>query len=81
MLPGAIYDALYQCRMEFPNSMGICGKGDQLCNELSCQVSETECMMNGEPAADGTRCGENKVSVIVSITRNMWRRLSKINEF
>lgn len=62
MLAGAIYDAEYQCRNRFPNST-VCPVPEEVfCDKMMCKVSETSCMSNTEPLADGTKCGENKVS-------------------
>lgn len=63
MLAGALYDAEYQCRIIFPNSTVCPVPEDKFCDRMMCKVSETSCMSNGEPLYDGTKCGENKVTL------------------
>lgn len=67
MPPGSVYDALYQCQLEFPGS-SVCTVGpDRFCEQLVCRTDPTTCMTSGEPPADGTKCGENKVTKIFKI--------------
>ncbi|XP_076766964.1 A disintegrin and metalloproteinase with thrombospondin motifs 12 [Xylocopa sonorina] len=59
MLPGAMYDGDFQCRMTFPNSK-LCLQAEyQECGSLWCQVNAS-CLSQGVPMADGTKCGEKK---------------------
>ncbi|KAF5270821.1 hypothetical protein FQA39_LY18869 [Lamprigera yunnana] len=60
MLPGTIYDAKYQCNMFFPGSEPCHVSPEKFCKQLFCKVSPSSCTSNGEPPADGTKCGENK---------------------
>lgn len=62
MLPGTLYDAEYQCNLAFPGSKVCGGDPEKFCAQILCQTSPTSCMSNGEPFADGTKCGVNKVS-------------------
>lgn len=59
-LPGTIYDGDTQCDMLFPNS-SLCATDEQnFCKTLMCQIDPESCISNGEPPADGTKCGPNK---------------------
>ncbi|XP_065156708.1 A disintegrin and metalloproteinase with thrombospondin motifs 12-like isoform X2 [Atheta coriaria] len=60
MLPGTIYDAKYQCQMEFPGSSVCKVSPEKFCDRLLCRTEPGTCMSNGEPPVDGTKCGENK---------------------
>ncbi|XP_024946987.1 A disintegrin and metalloproteinase with thrombospondin motifs 7 [Cephus cinctus] len=60
MLPGAMYDAEFQCNLDYPGS-SFCDAGSvDRCEALWCKTSETKCSSKGAPAAEGTKCGENK---------------------
>jgi hypothetical protein len=62
VLPGVVYDGDQQCRITMPNTT-LCGFGQEnICEILLCQTTPTQCQSKDEPAADGTKCGENKVS-------------------
>lgn len=66
VLPGVVYDADQQCKMWMPNST-LCGFGQEnICEILLCANKPDECQTKEEPAADGTKCGENKVFVVVN---------------
>lgn len=66
MLPGAMYDATAQCKMNFPGASAPCRVGDEkFCERLLCKSGPDKCISNGEPPADGTKCGENKVIHII----------------
>lgn len=65
MLPGAMYDASYQCNMAFPGSTVCGGDKEKFCESLMCKTSSTMCMSNGEPPADGTKCGTDMVKFII----------------
>ncbi|XP_011645843.1 A disintegrin and metalloproteinase with thrombospondin motifs 12-like [Pogonomyrmex barbatus] len=59
MLPGAMYDAAFQCDMQFPGSK-VCPQSQASgCETLWCLVNAS-CYSLGTPKADGTKCGENK---------------------
>nr|XP_012218606.1 PREDICTED: A disintegrin and metalloproteinase with thrombospondin motifs 7-like [Linepithema humile] len=59
MLPGAMYDAAFQCDMQFPGSK-VCSQSQASgCETLWC-LTNTSCWSLGTPKADGTKCGENK---------------------
>ncbi|XP_017779110.1 PREDICTED: A disintegrin and metalloproteinase with thrombospondin motifs 12-like, partial [Nicrophorus vespilloides] len=60
MLPGTIYDAKYQCQMEYPGSSVCEGTPERFCRRLLCKTEPDRCKTNGEPPADGTKCGDNK---------------------
>ncbi|XP_068910126.1 A disintegrin and metalloproteinase with thrombospondin motifs 7-like isoform X3 [Tenebrio molitor] len=60
VLPGVVYDGDQQCRITMPNTT-LCGFGQEnICEILLCQTTPTQCQSKDEPAADGTKCGENK---------------------
>lgn len=59
-LPGTIYDADYQCRLEFGDEAKVCQwKMEMICESLYCQLGEN-CRSRKSPAADGTSCGKDK---------------------
>lgn len=62
MLPGTMYDAQFQCDNAFPGSTVCKADPEKFCEMLLCKVSPTTCMSNGEPPADGTKCGEDMVA-------------------
>lgn len=64
MPPGSVYDAQFQCNMEFPGSTVCTVDADRFCKSLMCKTDPKTCMTTGEPPADGTKCGENKVTNI-----------------
>lgn len=59
MMPGSVYDTDTQCRFLFTNSTFCEANPDKMCEKLFCKVTPTSCRSNGEPPADGTKCGEN----------------------
>ncbi|XP_020300352.1 A disintegrin and metalloproteinase with thrombospondin motifs 7-like isoform X2 [Pseudomyrmex gracilis] len=59
MLPGAMYDATYQCQMTFPDSQECPQPQVSGCERLWC-LTNSSCYSKGAPKADGTKCGENK---------------------
>lgn len=61
MLAGAIYDADYQCRLLYSPSSSHCPRDEhEFCEKLFCRVDGNKCRSNGDPPADGTKCGFNK---------------------
>lgn len=64
MLPGSIYDADFQCDLLFPNmNVRACKTSEDIfCKSLYCKTKPTSCSSNGDPPADGTKCGVNMVS-------------------
>ncbi|XP_050455485.1 A disintegrin and metalloproteinase with thrombospondin motifs 7-like [Cataglyphis hispanica] len=59
MLPGAMYNADFQCDMLFRGSK-VCPQPHTTgCETLWC-LTNTSCYSLGTPRADGTKCGENK---------------------
>lgn len=63
MLPGAVYDADFQCNLLFPGiGSKVCSLEERnFCQSLFCKTGPDTCASNGEPPADGTKCGNNKV--------------------
>ncbi|XP_019886765.2 A disintegrin and metalloproteinase with thrombospondin motifs 7 [Ooceraea biroi] len=59
MLPGAMYDADFQCDLTFPGSKSCPQPQASGCETLWC-LTNTSCYSLGAPKADGTKCGENK---------------------
>ncbi|CAK9809490.1 A disintegrin and metalloproteinase with thrombospondin motifs 7 [Anthophora quadrimaculata] len=59
MLPGAMYDADFQCDMVYPGAKLCSAASQQGCARLWCGTNST-CLSRGAPMADGTRCGEKK---------------------
>lgn len=62
MLPGAVYEADYQCNWILPGSRRCRVDLADFCTMLACgKEGESTCESDGNPPADGTKCGENKV--------------------
>ncbi|KAI4459045.1 adamts a disintegrin and metalloprotease with thrombospondin motifs protease [Holotrichia oblita] len=60
LLPGVVYDHTYQCNW-FMKGSELCGPiSDRMCELLMCTRDRMKCSGTGEPAADGTKCGEDK---------------------
>ncbi|XP_044021259.1 A disintegrin and metalloproteinase with thrombospondin motifs 6-like [Aphidius gifuensis] len=57
MLPGAMYDADFQCDLAHPGKK-LCS-GEVNCASLWCQDGK-KCVTNNSPPAEGTKCAENK---------------------
>lgn len=50
----------------------LCGPiSDRMCELLMCTMDRKKCSGCGEPAADGTKCGEDKVVMITIKYYNM----------
>uniref|UniRef100_A0ABD2XC34 Peptidase M12B domain-containing protein n=1 Tax=Trichogramma kaykai TaxID=54128 RepID=A0ABD2XC34_9HYME len=58
LLPGAIYDANFQCQMDYANST-FCDLQEEDCENLWCNVGKNTCKTKSPPA-DGTKCAEGK---------------------
>ncbi|XP_046591937.1 A disintegrin and metalloproteinase with thrombospondin motifs 7-like [Neodiprion lecontei] len=62
MLPGAMYDGDFQCRLmlEDPEA-SVCERTESICESLWCKKNSNakSCSSKGAPA-EGTKCGENK---------------------
>lgn len=59
LLPGVIYDADHQCRLQYGLESRHCTGMMDICNSLWCRVGRS-CHSKMEPAADGTKCGDDK---------------------
>ncbi|XP_028999405.1 A disintegrin and metalloproteinase with thrombospondin motifs 7 isoform X2 [Betta splendens] len=58
-LPGVLYSATHQCRLQYGSGSLLCGDVDDVCRTLWCTVGAT-CHSKLDGAVDGTGCGENK---------------------
>lgn len=58
--PGAMYNADYQCRLQFGAEAQVCSPSDEICSRLWCNVNDT-CTTQLKPAAPGTHCGKHMV--------------------
>lgn len=58
--PGVMYDANYQCRLQFGSNATICSPPDEICLHLWCTVNNT-CTTLLRPAAPGTSCRKHMV--------------------
>uniref|UniRef100_A0A1B6CGF3 Peptidase M12B domain-containing protein n=1 Tax=Clastoptera arizonana TaxID=38151 RepID=A0A1B6CGF3_9HEMI len=57
--PGAMYNADYQCRLQFGNlNATVCSPTEEICSRLWCMVDGV-CTTNLHPAAAGTNCGKH----------------------
>ncbi|XP_078128124.1 A disintegrin and metalloproteinase with thrombospondin motifs 7 [Sander vitreus] len=59
VLPGVLYSAAHQCRMQYGSGSLLCDDMDNVCSTLWCTVGTT-CHSKLDGAVDGTSCGEDK---------------------
>ncbi|KAK3562031.1 hypothetical protein QTP86_024784, partial [Hemibagrus guttatus] len=59
VLPGVLYSAAHQCRLQYGSDSLLCDDMDNVCGTLWCTVAST-CHSKLDGAVDGTRCGEDK---------------------
>ncbi|XP_061830889.2 A disintegrin and metalloproteinase with thrombospondin motifs 7 [Nerophis lumbriciformis] len=59
LLPGALYSAAHQCRLQYGSGSMLCDDMDNVCSTLWCTVGNT-CHSKLDGAVDGTSCGEDK---------------------
>ncbi|GIY02351.1 a disintegrin and metalloproteinase with thrombospondin motifs 16 [Caerostris extrusa] len=62
-LPGQLYDADMQCRLQFGTKSKLCEhypRKSEVCRALWCQRNGRECETKFLPAAEGTTCGKDK---------------------
>ncbi|XP_048584010.1 A disintegrin and metalloproteinase with thrombospondin motifs 12 isoform X2 [Nematostella vectensis] len=58
-LPGTVYDADHQCRLQYGSNSSQCTGMSDPCGTLWCKVGKA-CQSKLEQAADGTYCGKDK---------------------
>ncbi|KAK2869514.1 hypothetical protein Q7C36_001385 [Tachysurus vachellii] len=59
VLPGVLYSAAHQCRLQYGSGSLLCDDMDNVCSTLWCTVAST-CHSKLDGAVDGTKCGEDK---------------------
>ncbi|KAF7660943.1 hypothetical protein LDENG_00271390 [Lucifuga dentata] len=59
VLPGVLYSAAHQCRLQYGSGSVICDDMDNVCSTLWCTVGTT-CHSKLDGPVDGTSCGEDK---------------------
>ncbi|XP_068597872.1 A disintegrin and metalloproteinase with thrombospondin motifs 7 [Brachionichthys hirsutus] len=59
VLPGVLYSAAHQCRLQYGSGSLLCDDMDNVCSTLWCTMGKT-CHSKLDGAVDGTRCGEDK---------------------
>ncbi|KOC66352.1 A disintegrin and metalloproteinase with thrombospondin motifs 7 [Habropoda laboriosa] len=59
LLPGVMYDADDQCRLQYNSDARHCDLGIT-CEALRCVIPGKGCVSARKPPAEGTRCGENR---------------------
>uniref|UniRef100_UPI0037E78B0F A disintegrin and metalloproteinase with thrombospondin motifs 7 n=1 Tax=Semicossyphus pulcher TaxID=241346 RepID=UPI0037E78B0F len=59
VLPGVLYSAAHQCRLQYGSGSVLCDDMDNVCSTLWCTVGTT-CHSKLDGAVDGTSCGEDK---------------------
>uniref|UniRef100_A0A3Q2TEV4 ADAM metallopeptidase with thrombospondin type 1 motif 7 n=1 Tax=Fundulus heteroclitus TaxID=8078 RepID=A0A3Q2TEV4_FUNHE len=59
LLPGVLYSAVHQCRLQYGSGSRLCDDVDNVCSTLWCTVGST-CHSKLDGAVDGTSCGEDK---------------------
>ncbi|XP_062417832.1 LOW QUALITY PROTEIN: A disintegrin and metalloproteinase with thrombospondin motifs 7 [Pungitius pungitius] len=58
-LPGVLYSAAHQCRLQYGSGSVLCDDMDDVCSTLWCTVGAT-CHSKLNGAVDGTACGDGK---------------------
>ncbi|RVE74247.1 hypothetical protein OJAV_G00020100 [Oryzias javanicus] len=58
-LPGQLYSAVHQCRLQYGSKSLLCDDMDNICSTLWCTMGAT-CHSKLDGAVDGTSCGEQK---------------------
>ncbi|XP_054626711.1 A disintegrin and metalloproteinase with thrombospondin motifs 7 isoform X3 [Dunckerocampus dactyliophorus] len=59
LLPGILYSAAHQCRLQYGSGSMLCDDMDNVCSTLWCTVGTT-CHSKLDGAVDGTSCGKDK---------------------
>ncbi|XP_057704343.1 A disintegrin and metalloproteinase with thrombospondin motifs 7 isoform X2 [Corythoichthys intestinalis] len=59
LLPGVLYSAAHQCRLQYGSGSLLCDDMDNVCSTLWCTVGAT-CHSKLDGAVDGTSCGQDK---------------------
>ncbi|KAK2853750.1 hypothetical protein Q5P01_006411 [Channa striata] len=59
VLPGVVYSAAHQCRLQYGSGSLLCDDMDNVCSTLWCTVGTT-CHSKLDGAVDGTSCGQDK---------------------
>ncbi|XP_055010786.1 A disintegrin and metalloproteinase with thrombospondin motifs 7 [Boleophthalmus pectinirostris] len=59
LLPGVLYSAPHQCRLQYGSGSALCPDMDDVCSTLWCSVGHT-CHSKLDGAVDGTSCGQDK---------------------
>ncbi|XP_033973053.1 A disintegrin and metalloproteinase with thrombospondin motifs 7 [Trematomus bernacchii] len=59
VLPGVLYSAAHQCRLQYGSGSLLCDDMDNVCSTLWCTVGTT-CHSKLDGAVDGTSCGVDK---------------------
>lgn len=59
LLPGVLYDANHQCRLQYGAGSVYCTDLDDPCGMLWCSVLRA-CQTKKDPVVDGTTCGDQK---------------------
>ncbi|XP_051918967.1 A disintegrin and metalloproteinase with thrombospondin motifs 7 [Hippocampus zosterae] len=59
LLPGVLYSAAHQCRLQYGSGSVLCDDMDNVCSTLWCTVGAT-CHSKLDGAVDGTTCGQDK---------------------
>uniref|UniRef100_A0AAV2LR05 Uncharacterized protein n=1 Tax=Knipowitschia caucasica TaxID=637954 RepID=A0AAV2LR05_KNICA len=59
LLPGVLYSAPHQCRLQYGPSSALCQDMDDVCSALWCNVGHT-CHSKLDGAVDGTSCGNDQ---------------------
>ncbi|KAM4592817.1 A disintegrin and metalloproteinase with thrombospondin motifs 7 [Odontesthes bonariensis] len=59
VLPGVLYSAVHQCRLQYGSGSLLCDDMDNVCSTLWCSVGTT-CHSKLDGAVDGTSCGDDK---------------------
>ncbi|XP_049574160.1 A disintegrin and metalloproteinase with thrombospondin motifs 7 [Syngnathus scovelli] len=59
LLPGVLYSAAHQCRLQYGSGSLLCDDMDNVCDTLWCTMGAT-CHSKLDGAVDGTSCGQDK---------------------
>ncbi|XP_061558933.1 A disintegrin and metalloproteinase with thrombospondin motifs 7 [Phycodurus eques] len=58
LLPGVLYNAAHQCRLQYGSGSLLCDDMDNVCSTLWCTMGKT-CHSKLDGAVDGTSCGQD----------------------
>uniref|UniRef100_A0A3Q4HZ00 A disintegrin and metalloproteinase with thrombospondin motifs 7-like n=1 Tax=Neolamprologus brichardi TaxID=32507 RepID=A0A3Q4HZ00_NEOBR len=76
VLPGVLYSAVHQCRLQYGSGSLLCDDMDNVCSTLWCTVGTT-CHSKLDGAVDGTSCGEDKTNASYACSKKSTKAFKK----